>query len=95
MAFTYTAVAVTGVASGFLLTEFGSRYPVETVLVAILIRGVATLGWAGARMLRDASGKVDALLDQAGRADEGHRAESAAISVRNSRFRGANGVPPR
>ncbi|WET78164.1 hypothetical protein P3102_29470 [Amycolatopsis sp. QT-25] len=92
MTFTCTAVAVTGVASGFLLNEFGSRYPVETVLVAILSCGVATLCWAGARMLRDASAKVDALLGEVGRADEDQCAESAATSVRNSRFRGANGV---
>lgn len=93
MSFTYTAVAVSGVASGFLLNEFGSRYPVETVLVAILICGVVTLCWAGVRMLRDASGKVAALLDdELGGADEDHFAESAVISVRNSRFRGANGV---
>ncbi|KZB83803.1 hypothetical protein [Amycolatopsis regifaucium] len=93
MSFTYITVAVAGVASGFLLSEFGSRYPVETVLVVILICGVATLCWAGVRMLRDSSGKVDALLDdELGDTDEDHFAESAAISVRNSPFRGARGV---
>jgi threonine/homoserine/homoserine lactone efflux protein len=59
----YAAVAIFGVISGFLLNEFGSRYPVETVLVAILLCGVATLCWAGARMLRDAARQVDELLD--------------------------------
>ncbi|EME64547.1 hypothetical protein [Amycolatopsis decaplanina] len=93
MSFTYTAVAVCGVASGFLLNEFGSRYPVETVLVAILICGVATLSWAGVRMLRDASGRVDALLeDELGRLGEDHFAESPVISAGKSRFRGSNGV---
>nr|WP_246481230.1 hypothetical protein [Amycolatopsis umgeniensis] len=76
-----------------MLNEFGSRYPVETVLVAILICGVVTLCWAGVRMLRDASMRVDALLeDELGRADEDHLAESSAIGFRNSRFRGSNGV---
>jgi threonine/homoserine/homoserine lactone efflux protein len=89
----YVLVAVLGVASGFLLNEFGARHPVETVLVAILICGVATLCWAAVRMLRDASRKVDTLLDdELGNADEDHFAESAAISVRDSRFRGVNGV---
>ncbi|MFJ8917556.1 hypothetical protein [Amycolatopsis sp. NPDC102389] len=93
MSFTYFVVAVFGVASGFLLNEFGSRYPVETVLVAILICGVATLCWAGVRLLRDASGKVDALIeDELGRRGEDHFAESSAISFDNSRFRGAKGV---
>ncbi|MER6668208.1 hypothetical protein ABT256_26900 [Amycolatopsis japonica] len=93
MSFTYVVVAVFGVASGFLLNEFGSRYPVETVLVAILICGVATLCWAGVRMLREASGRVEALIDdELGRADEDHFADSSVISLGNSRFRGAKGV---
>lgn len=61
--FAYAVVAIFGVISGFLLNEFGSRYPVETVLVATLICGVATLCWAGARMLRDAARRVDELVD--------------------------------
>ncbi|OXM44932.1 hypothetical protein [Amycolatopsis alba] len=93
MSFTYFAVAVCGGVSGFLLNEFGSRYPVETALVVILAAGVVTLCWAGVRLLRDASGRVDAVLeDELGRPDEDHFAESAAISFGNSRFRGSNGV---
>ncbi|EMD22643.1 hypothetical protein [Amycolatopsis azurea] len=93
MSFTYTAVAVCGVVSGFLLNEFGSRYPVETALVVILVCGVATLCWAGVRMLRDASGRVDALLeDELDGVREDHFAETAAKSFGNSRFRGSNGV---
>ncbi|OLZ50508.1 hypothetical protein BS329_18955 [Amycolatopsis coloradensis] len=93
MSLTYTAVAVFGVASGFLLNEFGSRYPVETVLVVILVCGVATLCWAGVRMLRDASTRVDTLLDEElGRTGEDHFADSRAIGAGNSRFRGSNGL---
>ncbi|WP_410650654.1 hypothetical protein [Amycolatopsis sp. cmx-4-54] len=93
MSFTYVAVAVSGAASGFLLNEFGARYPVETALVVILICGVATLCWAGGRILRDASGRVEALFDdELGRFDEDHFAESTANSGGNSPFRGAKGV---
>ncbi|WP_410603288.1 hypothetical protein [Amycolatopsis sp. lyj-90] len=93
MSITYTAVAVFGVASGFLLNEFGSRYPVETALVVILAAGVATLCWAGVRMLRDASRRVDTLLEEElGRAAEDHFADSPVISAVNSRFRGSNGL---
>lgn len=93
MSFTYVAVAVSGAASGFLLNEFGARYPVETALVVILICGVATLCWAGARILRDASGRVDALIDdELGVLHEDHFAESSAMGGGNSRFRGAKGV---
>jgi threonine/homoserine/homoserine lactone efflux protein len=60
----YVVAAGFGVVSGFMLNEFGSRYPVETALVAILICGVATLCWAGARMLRDAARRVDELIDE-------------------------------
>lgn len=66
----YAVAAGFGVVSAFLfdgfslLNEFGSRYPVETVLVAILICGVATLCWAGAQMLRDAARHVDELIDE-------------------------------
>ncbi|RSN20095.1 hypothetical protein DMC63_13510 [Streptomyces sp. WAC 05977] len=93
MSFTYVAIAVSGAASGFLLNEFGTRYPVETALVVVLICGVVTLCWAGTRLLRDASGRVDALLDdELGGSDEDHFAESTAIGGGNSRFRGARGV---
>ncbi|WP_181777399.1 hypothetical protein [Amycolatopsis pittospori] len=93
MSLTYVAVAVFGVASGFLLNEFGARYPVETVLVAILVCGVATLCWAAVRMLRDASRRVDTLLeDELGRLDEDHFVDSSAIRAGNYRFRGSHGV---
>lgn len=92
---TYVVVAVFGVASGFLLNEFGSRYPVETVLVVLLVCGVVTLCWAGVRTLRDASVKVDALLDDELRGrDEDHFAESSVLGVGNSRFRGSKAVAP-
>ncbi|WP_410654290.1 hypothetical protein [Amycolatopsis sp. lyj-112] len=91
----YAVVAVFGLAAGFLLNEFGSRYPVETALVVLLVCGVATLCWAGVRLLRDASAKVDALLDDelSGR-HEDHFAESSAIGVGNSRFRGSKALAP-
>ncbi|MFD6066815.1 MULTISPECIES: hypothetical protein [Amycolatopsis] len=93
MSFTYVAIAVSGAASGFLLNEFGARYPVETALVVILICGVVTLCWAGTRLLRDASGRVEALLDdELGRPDEDRFAESPAMGGGNYRFRGAKGV---
>ncbi|KFU78591.1 hypothetical protein SAMN04489729_6635 [Amycolatopsis lurida] len=93
MSFTYVAIAVFGAVSGFLLNEFGARHPVETALVVILICGVATLCWAGTRLLRDASGRVEALLDdELGRPGEDHFAESSAMGGGNSRFRGAKGV---
>ncbi len=93
MSLNHVLVAALGVASGFLLNEFGARYPVETVLVAILLCGVATLCWAVVRMFRDASRKVDTLLeDELVRSREDHFADSSAMSGGNSRFRGSNGV---
>ncbi|WP_414939240.1 hypothetical protein [Amycolatopsis sp. cmx-11-51] len=81
-----------GVASGFLLNEFGSRYPVETALVVILVCGVVTLCWVGVRTLRAASRRVDVLLeDELGPAGEDHF-DAPAINAGNSRFRGSNGL---
>src|SRR6266498_3994050 len=48
----YAIVLFSGMVSGFLVAEYGDvllRYPVESVLVAGLLAGVLTLGWAGRR----------------------------------------------
>ncbi|MEV4601078.1 hypothetical protein AB0K15_27220 [Amycolatopsis sp. NPDC049253] len=52
----YVGTLLVGVVIGILLAEFGGlfvRFPVESVLVLVLVCSVAVLGWACREMLRD------------------------------------------
>jgi len=63
----YAIVLFSGMVSGFLVAEYGDvllRYPVESVLVAGLLAGVLTLGWAGRQLMRSAARRVDAVFDE-------------------------------
>ena len=63
----YAIVLFAGLVSGFLAAQYGDvllRYPVESVLVAGLLAGVLTLGWAGRQLLRSAAERMDAALDE-------------------------------
>lgn len=63
----YAIVLFAGLVSGFLVAQYGDvllRYPVESVLVAGLLAGVLTLGWAARQLLRAAAKRVDAALDE-------------------------------
>ena len=63
----YSIVLFAGVVSGFLVAQYGDvllRYPVESILVAGLLAGAFTLGWAGWQLLRSAAHHVDAVFDE-------------------------------
>jgi hypothetical protein len=63
----HAIVLFVGLVSGFLVVQYGDvllRYPVESVLVAGLLAGVITLGWAARQLLRSAAERVDAALDE-------------------------------
>ncbi|MEW2507431.1 hypothetical protein ACQPXB_39985 [Amycolatopsis sp. CA-161197] len=52
----YVGTLLIGVVIGILLAEFGGlfvRFPVESVLVLVLVCSVAVLGWACREMLHD------------------------------------------
>lgn len=58
---------VAAVLLGFLVLRFGGvilDHPVESVLVAILVCAVVTLFWACRELLRDASRRIDSILDE-------------------------------
>ncbi|MEC3978382.1 hypothetical protein [Amycolatopsis sp. H20-H5] len=51
----------------FLVLRFGGvvlAYPVESLLVAILVCAIGTLVWACRELLRDAARRVDSILDE-------------------------------
>ncbi|GAA3574877.1 hypothetical protein GCM10022222_69290 [Amycolatopsis ultiminotia] len=55
VAFPAALTLLIGMVLGFLLAKLGAftRYPVETVLVVVLVGSVLVLGWACREMLRE------------------------------------------
>lgn len=63
----YAAVLVVGVVFGLLAEEIGglvARYPVESVLLAVMGAGVVTLAWSGWQLLHGAARRVEAIMDE-------------------------------